>query len=236
MLKLSVPVTFGLHFLPDLLREFRKDYPDINFDVVLTDEPIDFVGSGRDIAVTFATNVTQSDSIVRRLSPAGVMLCATPEYLRDAGPLQAPTDLAAHHCISIAPQRTSSDVWQLQDLDGRSAAVSIKPAIVCNTIAMVHQCVFAHLGIGMFRWLYAKDLIADGRLIRVLPAFEVPGVDLVIAYPNRRYLTSKAQAFIDFLLSRMTAGGFASLTKHEAAADSLATTNQSSQWSENSSR
>jgi hypothetical protein len=69
-----------------------------------------------------------------------------------------------------------------------------------------------------------------------LPAFEVPGVDLVIAYPNRRYLTSKAQAFIDFLLSRMTAGGFASLTKHEAAADSLATTNQSSQWSENSSR
>lgn len=207
MLKLATTVNFGLHFLPSIISDFQKIYPEITFDVMLTDEPIDFAATGRDLAITVPENILHPDTVTRKLVPTRTVLCATPEYLRKHPPLKTPADLTRHRCIVLAANPSGSLVWQLQGKDGSIKSVPIKPAIVCNIGAMAYECVFNHLGIGIFTsTLLAKKAIDNGTLRTVLDDYELPNKEVVIAYPTRRYVTSKARAFIDFLIDAVFSG------------------------------
>lgn len=200
-LRLSVPINFGLHFLPALIHDFQQRYPDIVFDIMLTDEPIDFVETGRDIAITLSGNTLAPDTITRSVLTTRMILCTTPDYLQQHPSLTVPGDLLQHRCVVLSTQQGGRDLWQLQKKGGSIETVPIKPSIICNTAAMAYQCVFSHLGVGIFISVIAQKSIESGQLVRVLADYEIPGRELLIAYPSRRYLTSKARAFIDFLIA-----------------------------------
>ncbi|OGB25764.1 MAG: hypothetical protein A3I66_05130 [Burkholderiales bacterium RIFCSPLOWO2_02_FULL_57_36] len=202
ILRLSSPINFGLHFLPAIMHEFQDRYPDIAFDIMLTDEPIDLVGMGRDIGIALSGNIVNPDTVTRSVLSTQMVLCATPQYLRRHPPLTVPGDLSKHRCVALSTQQRERDLWQLQKRDGSIDTVSIKPAIICNTTAMAYQCVFSHLGIGAFISVIARKALESGQLVRVLDEYEIPGRELLIAYPSRRYLTSKARVFIDFLIAQ----------------------------------
>ena len=42
---------FGLHLLPALMARFQQRYPEVVFDVMLSDRNVDIVEEGRDVAV-----------------------------------------------------------------------------------------------------------------------------------------------------------------------------------------
>lgn len=200
-LKMAVTTNFGLHFLPSIMRKYQETYPEINFDVLLLDEPIDLAARGLDIAISFSGNLVNADTVTRTLAANKMILCATPEYLRNAPPLQHASDLTRHRSVALSSFTASDSFWDLRDQDGQLHRVKINPSIICNTAAMSYQCVFSHLGVGMFTSKLAQSLLEDGYLVRVLEQYEAPGFELVVAYPSRRYLTAKARSFIDFLLA-----------------------------------
>jgi DNA-binding transcriptional LysR family regulator len=197
-LKLSVVANFGLHVLPELLARFCRKYPDMRADVILSDGPIDLIARGRDLAVTFAGNFGE-DMVARSLLPTKMILCATPEYLAQHPALTSPADLAAHRSIVVTGSQQASHHWELADPDGKLQRVNLKPAIFCNTAVFAHQCVLADLGISMFSSYIARHDLDSGRLVRVLPEFELTDRELFIVYPNRRFLAFKVRAFIEFL-------------------------------------
>ncbi len=201
-LKLAVTANFGLHILPQVLMRFREKYPDILVDAILADQPIDLIARGRDLAVTYAGNVEQ-DMVARGLAPTRMILCASPEYLARAPALESPADLARHETVVLTGSQQISYAWELSDSSGALQRVDLKPTIFCNTAAFAHQCALAHLGISMFSSFIARDDIESGRLVRVLPEFELPDRDLMVVYPNRRFLTFKARAFMDFLFEHV---------------------------------
>jgi DNA-binding transcriptional LysR family regulator len=202
ILKLSVVANFGLHVLPELLARFSTKYPDIRADVILSDGPIDLIARGRDLAVTFAGNFGE-DMVARALMPTKMILCAAPEYLAQYPTLASPADLASHQSIVVTGSQQTSYHWELADPAGERQRVNLKPAIFCNTAVFAHQCVLAGLGISMFSSYIARHDLDSGRLVRVLPDFELPDRELFIAYPNRRFLAFKVRAFIEFLAEEM---------------------------------
>ena len=157
---------------------------------------------GRDIGIALSGNIVNPDTVTRSVLSTQMVLCATPQYLRRHPPLTVPGDLSKHRCVALSTQQRERDLWQLQKRDGSIDTVSIKPAIICNTTAMAYQCVFSHLGIGAFISVIARKALESGQLVRVLDEYEIPGRELLIAYPSRRYLTSKARVFIDFLIAQ----------------------------------
>ncbi|MEB0140766.1 MULTISPECIES: LysR family transcriptional regulator [unclassified Undibacterium] len=221
VLKISAPVNFGLHFLPSLIRKFQELYPDIVFDLILSDEPVDFAASGRDLAITIGGNAIHSDTVTRELVSTRLILCASPQYLRQAPPLQCAEDLPLHRCIVLPGYAGGGEVWPLMARDGRITTVPLKPSMVCNTSAMAFQCALNDLGIAMLTCVLTEDHIRTGRLVHVLGEYEVPGLQLLIAYPSRRYLTSKARSFVEFLIARITQNS-AALALSQAPADALA--------------
>jgi DNA-binding transcriptional LysR family regulator len=204
ILKLSVVANFGLHVLPELLARFGGKYPDVRADVMLSDGPIDLIARGRDLAVTFAGNFGE-DMVARALTPTKMILCAAPEYLARFPKLTSPADLASHRSIVLSGSQQSSYSWELLDPAGTLQKISLKPAIFCNTAAFAHQCVLAGLGISMFSSYIARHDLASGRLVRLLPDFELTDHELFMVYPNRRFLPFKVRAFIDFLAEEVQA-------------------------------
>ncbi|MFZ6846979.1 LysR family transcriptional regulator [Undibacterium sp. RuRC25W] len=202
-IKLAVTTNFGLHFMPAIMRRYQEIYPDILFDVMVLDEPVDLVARGLDLAITFTGSVLNIDTVTRSLASNKMILCATPDYLRQAPPLNDINDLIHHRCIALSTYTGTNDCWELRDTDGNGYQVPIKPGIICNTAAMTYQCVLADLGIARFTSVLAQHLLNSGHLTRVLENYEAPGLELVVAYPSRRYLTTKARSFIDFLISHM---------------------------------
>jgi DNA-binding transcriptional LysR family regulator len=105
----------------------------------------------------------------------------------------------------VSTHQPANDLWKLQGRDGAIKTVPIKPTIICNTGAMTYQCVISHLGIGRFSHVRVQNLLTSGQLVRVLEDYELPDRELVVAYPSRKYLTSKARAFIEFLFAAVSA-------------------------------
>lgn len=207
LLRISVLVNFGLHFLPAILRGFQQRYPNIEFDVALTDDPVDFAASGHDVSITFLKNAKSPDTVVRRLGAAKRVLCATPEYLDESPPLRIPEDLTHHRCIAMKMARSPHDNWQLQGADGQVCSVAIRPFLICDTGAMLYQCVLSHLGIGSLSTTIVQDSLEKGKIVKVLTEYQSPDEELVVAYPGRSYLTSKARAFVDYVLAYTEARG-----------------------------
>jgi len=97
-LRMNVPVAFGrLHVAP-ALPTFLARYPGLQVDLSMTDGFIDLVEEGVDLAVRIG-ELEDSSLIARRLAPNRRVICASPDYLRQAGVPRVPEDLRTHNCL-----------------------------------------------------------------------------------------------------------------------------------------
>ena len=80
ILRINVPVSFGLLHMTPLLPEFLRRYPEMEVEVTLNDRFVDLVDEGFDAAVRI-TQLEDSTLMARRLAPCTSWLCASPDYL-----------------------------------------------------------------------------------------------------------------------------------------------------------
>jgi DNA-binding transcriptional LysR family regulator len=112
VLRVSAPTSFGrLHIAPHLV-DFLRDYPDITIDLSLSDQFVDIVAEGFDIAVRIA-DLQDSSLVAKRLAPSHRVLCAAPAYLDAAGEPLALADLAKHKLLLH-----NGDAWRLESTFG----------------------------------------------------------------------------------------------------------------------
>ncbi|MCW1840879.1 LysR family transcriptional regulator [Prosthecomicrobium hirschii] len=193
-LKVSAPTSFGrLHIAPHL-GPFLVQNPDLAIHLDLSDDFVDIVGGGFDLAIRIA-ELSDSSLVARRLAPIHRVLCAAPSYLERHGTPRTIADLANHACLTAAPQ----DHWRLEGPEG---IVMVKPVgpIQTNSSEVVRESVLAGLGIALrSTWDVGPDLSA-GRLRLVMPHYRASRhVGVHAVYPSRRFLPAKVRVFIDFL-------------------------------------
>lgn len=100
-LRIVAPVMFGLHVLPMLLARFQQLYPEVTFDVALSDRPIDIVEDGRDVGIMVSELGLGSHLVARRMISAEMVMAATPAYLRQHSTPQRAEDIAEHRVIAM---------------------------------------------------------------------------------------------------------------------------------------
>ncbi|SUB73321.1 D-malate degradation protein R [Pluralibacter gergoviae] len=99
-LTLSVPKAVGRFVIHPLMPEFLTRYPQIDVCLRLEDRYMDLIDDGVDMALRI-TNAPSPGLYGRALMPVSHIICATREYLRDAGVPEQPQDLRHHSCISL---------------------------------------------------------------------------------------------------------------------------------------
>ncbi len=222
-LRIVTPVMFGLHLLPDMLARFQQMYPDVVFDVLLSDRSIDIVEEGRDVGIVLSDLGLGSHLVARPLLSAEVILCASPGYLRAHAPLRHAHELTQHRCIAMR-LTNAEHAWTLSGPEGE-VTVPIRPGLVCSNAELAHQAALADLGIAMLSSYLARPSIEAGLLEHILPQYQLPRRDISVVYPSRKFLPTKARAFIDFLLEegkKKSADGAGGATDAAAAAGARA--------------
>ncbi|MGX1099708.1 LysR family transcriptional regulator [Amorphus sp. MBR-141] len=193
-LKVSAPTSFGrMHIAPHLGR-FIDAHGDLQINLVLSDEFVDIVADGYDLAIRIAA-LTDSSLVAKRLAPVYRVLCAAPAYLERHGEPATIDDLSDHACLAALQQIP----WRLEGPDG---PVTVRPAapLSTNSSEVVRETLLAGLGIALrSTWDVGPDLAA-GRLKIVLPTYQASDrVGVYAIYPTRRFLPAKVRLFIDFL-------------------------------------
>lgn len=116
-IRISCTAAFGILHITRLVFAFQDRYPDIAIDLNLTDERIDLVREGVDIALRLAP-LTDSSMKLRALGHSHRLLVAAPGYLAGRGTPRVPQDLLGHDGIRM-PNVAGSDVLALMSGDGQ---------------------------------------------------------------------------------------------------------------------
>ncbi|MFT0890775.1 LysR family transcriptional regulator [Pseudochelatococcus sp. G4_1912] len=193
VLKVSAPTSFGrLHIAPRLL-PFLERHSNLTVDLNLSDEFIDVVGEGFDVAVRIA-DLADSSLIARRLAPNHRLLVAAPSYLERIGMPLSIDDLP-HHTLMAH----NSDHWRLAGPDGEHL-VRINAPIRTNSSEVVREAVIAGMGIALrSTWDIGAEL-RSGQLRAVLPGYGASSrVAVNAVYPSRRHMEQKVRVFVDYL-------------------------------------
>ena len=196
-LRINAPVSFGILQLAPLWPRFLEKYPEVELEVALIDRVVDIVEEGYDLAIRIS-RAGSSSHVARKLATSHNILCAAPDYLARHGRPAVPADLARHACIGYTYSVTADESHFL-DGEGRSEAVKVNCPFHTNNGDTVRAAALAGHGvIAQPTFLIGADLAA-GRLVRLLPGYHLPDIDVLAVYPSRRHLSAKVRAMVDFL-------------------------------------
>lgn len=197
LLKVSVPMSFGIQHIARTLPEFLARYPGIAIEMRMDDRIVDVVEEGLDLAIRIAA-LKDSTLIARKLAPCRFVVCAAPAYLERHGVPSVPEDLREHNCI-IYTYTARPNVWRFTAPDGSEVSVPVRGNLRVNN-GIVHRDVAVRgAGVIVSPSFQVGDLIREGQLRVLLPNYRVQESSVYAVYPERKYVSPKVRAFIDFL-------------------------------------
>lgn len=200
-IRVSAPVGFAGFFLMQTVFEFLESYPKASVELLLTDDRLNLVEAGIDLA--FRTGaLTDSTLVARKLGASHKVLCASPEYLARRGAPEHPADLKAQDCI-IAGSAIAGAQWVLEG-PGGTETVAVNGRIAANTMEIATAAVLRGFGIAQLPASAAAPAIADGRLRRVLPDYASAVGGVYALYPSSRHLSPAVKAFVELAAERLS--------------------------------
>ncbi|MBO6825894.1 MAG: LysR family transcriptional regulator [Sneathiella sp.] len=196
-LRVTAPVVFGRKYLAPLLRDFQKQVPDLQIRLSLTDEFVDLVADGVDVAIRIAP-LKDSSLKSLHLGASPRILCAAPRYLRQFGEPESLQDLLNHNCLLLRFPGSSQFQWHFE-VDGKSQAIAVKGNLDSNNGDVIRDWALAGAGIVLkSRWEVAEYL-ASGELVQILPAARPLSVNISALYAGGGIQPPKIRLFLDFL-------------------------------------
>lgn len=197
----SASTSFGQHVIAPQIGRLRQRHPGIALDLRLSDERVDLVREGVDIAVRHGA-LDDSTWVARRLRRVHYRLVASPAYLKTHDAVTKPQDLSCHEVVSYTLKRFRS-MWRFKQ-GRRTEDVQLEPAMVVSTASAIRACALAGVGVALLAdWLVDTDL-ESGDLVQLLPEWAAGGpsfdASLWCVRPARAHTPARVQAVVRFLM------------------------------------
>ncbi len=199
-LKVSTSVNFGVRYTAPAIAAFLERYPEVKFDVSVSDRMVDLVEEGVDVAIRIGSAGSET-LVARRLGETLVVPCASPDYLSRHGAPRAPEDLAGHNCLTYeyVPPRNQ---WRFIDGDGRERVARVSGNLHSNNGDLLAEAAAQGLGLVYQPTFIVGEAVRAGRLVPLLQEFQAPPLPIYAVYPSRKHLSAKVRLFVDFLVER----------------------------------
>ena len=197
-IRITTPVYYGEYFVAPLINDFLLDYPQLELELNLTNETIDLVEEGYDLAIRLGT-LDSSTMICRKLAHRTQYLCASPAYLAAHGIPQKPADLASHRCLG-----SILDHWRFVE-NGKLRNRRVGFAWSCNSGLVARDAALKGLGIVQLPDYYVQEELKQGLLVSLLEEYRLPDDGIWVVYPHNRHLSPKVKLLVDFLVKKLGA-------------------------------
>lgn len=199
-LTVTTTVAFGSVWLTGRLRQFIKDYPEIEVSLRLDDRELDLAMREADVSIRF-NEPKQPDLIQRHLGILNGYIFASPDYLKEYGMPQSVEDLKDHKLVVFGGSALPFEEvnWHYEEVE--KTVGEIKPVLRVNSLYGVYRAIKNGIGIGALPEYFYRE----GRgLVQILPELNSPPIDAYFVYPEELRNTARVNVFRDFLLKEIT--------------------------------
>lgn len=191
LLKVALPGAFGRRHVVPHLAEFHEIYPEIRLDVHLSEETVDLIATGMDVAIRIGV-LADSSLVARKLAGHKRVVVASPSYLDRSGTPVSPEEVSRHRCLLFALQ--ARDAWfyaEPHERDGVQMELKVQGEITFDDSDALLRAAMDGLGLALLPTWLTIDALASGELVSVLTNFEWainPGPERAIwgIYPPKK--------------------------------------------------
>jgi DNA-binding transcriptional LysR family regulator len=202
LIRLSIPMTFGIRVIAPLLPEFLAMYPEVSLDLHLSDAMVDLIGEGFDAGVRIA-RLPDSSLVARRLCAVRLRTVAAPAYLKAYGRPTHPMHLARHKCLGYT-YSTTPGVWHYTGKNGEEASVRPTGQLGVNNGEALVPALLAGLGIACLPDFIIGNALQEGTLEAILQGWDLPQNAAHFITPPGGPRPARVELLADFLVKRLS--------------------------------
>lgn len=210
VLRINAPLVFGDFWLAPLLPGFCAQWPDVQVHMTMSDTMADLTAEGLDLAIRItAADMLPPGMVARPLRQISYVLVAHPAYLQAHAPITQAQGLLAHRCMSLGygPFQNLVELAPASDPAAPPTRLRLNtPITIASSHGMLQALQHApHAGIALMADFVAQSHLADGRLVQVLPDWQLVGSYAprmaYAVYAPGPHIPPKLRAMVDYLLA-----------------------------------
>lgn len=201
-LRVTASYSLMVNLIAPLLPDFRRLYPDVRMDIVLSHETLDLVADKIDLALRMGP-LADSTMIARRLAVFPNHIYASPAYLAERGEPTHPVELQRHLAlVTRVARRGRGYAWEMSR-GGSSQCFPLNVVIEADDPEVLKAPLLAGAGLMMATDRIMARHVAEGSVRPVLQGWLGRCPDLHAIFPQGHVQPSKLRAFVDFLVERL---------------------------------
>ncbi|WP_394131912.1 LysR family transcriptional regulator [Shewanella maritima] len=196
-LKISAPLSFGIEHLTPALDKFCQLHPRLKLEIDFSDKRVNLVEDGIDLALRIGV-LDDSSLKAKAITTIRHLLCASPVYLEKHPPIESPADIQQHQFLKYN-QFSSSGIPFIAP-DNTTYLAPINVHLVANNGDFLKDMAIAGHGITIQPTFIIWRALNSGKLVPLLPDYQLHETKAYVVYPSTRYLPQKSRLLIDFLV------------------------------------
>ncbi|MDA3878339.1 MAG: LysR family transcriptional regulator [Halothiobacillus sp.] len=198
-IRITLPVSFGVHQLMPLFGAFLKAHPEISLELEFSDQRVNLIEGGFDLAIRISDRLKPGD-VARKIGKSRSVIVAAPSYLAQNGRPQHPQDLLKHECFGYLLASRSS--WAFV-VDGVLQWFPIHGRLQATSGDALLTAAIAGLGITSAPCFMADQAIRAGKLEVLLSEFDSAELGIYAIYPSNRYIPHRVDVLVDYLAQQI---------------------------------
>lgn len=199
-LRMTAPVSYGVHRLMPVVADYMRRHPEVRIELSLNDRVVDLMEEGFELGVR-SGDVDHPGLVVRPLRPSRMYAVASRSYLRRQGKPRHPHDLLQHNCLGFMAWGRDH-TWRFTRA-GETVHVPVRGSFECNSGQALLNAALCGIGVVVQADVLLDEAIADGRLVRLLPDWELPQRAIHVVRTQDARPSAKLRSFIDFVVGRL---------------------------------
>jgi DNA-binding transcriptional LysR family regulator len=200
LVRLAAPMSFGIEHLGPALPDFFARYPEISLDINLSDERVDLVTEGYDLALRIGA-LSDSSLLARRLCGVRLLLVGAPSYFARKGLPRHPRDLTGHELAAYA-YAPNDNVLKFHHRVEGDFGIALPHLVRTNNSEVIRPALLSGLALALQPEFLIWRELADGQLISILEDWLPQRSALHIVTPPSTLRPARVQVLIEFLAAR----------------------------------
>ncbi|MGY5957492.1 LysR family transcriptional regulator [Kosakonia sp. BK9b] len=196
-LRVRAPHAFGQEQLLGPLTDFLERHPQLSVEWMLNDKNVDFLSANIDCAIRVGAEVDPATVSVL-LAEVPRSLVASPALLARFPAIHTPQQLSVLPWIALSTFY-QHEIQLTHPQNGEVEQVAISPRLYTDSLYAARNTALSGLGLAVISSWAVEDAIREGKLVELLPEWQIAPLPVHLVYPWARYYPARLRKFLQLM-------------------------------------
>jgi DNA-binding transcriptional LysR family regulator len=199
-LRLTAPFDYGVGVVVPAIADFTQRYPLCKVDAMLSDQTLDLMSNNIELAIRVGW-LAETGLQARQIGSFKQLLVAHASMAEQVAGLNRPEEITQFPFVANTALREPLS-WTFTLNENERQTVNLQASIFLDATLAVREAVGQGAGLSVLPDYTIADDLATGRLVQVLPQWQLPAGGIHAVFPAARFRPEKVRAFVELLESR----------------------------------